>query len=268
MVEYGIILLKKKKNVSSMSLDDINNFVEDLKRTEGLLSPTNNNYNNKRNSNSKNRKFSSKKSISNSSFNKSITSNYSSKSSKSLNKKRDYSVKSKSKQKSGFLKRNESYSYNKNIKKNKKINKSFSGSENKNNYTRIKIDSNRELTANNYNFNKNENFGGQLALKDSFNSLSSKDAFFNNKKINNNTFNFASNKKSSKKSFQFNNDNGTKSAFFLESTLDEIIQSNKKYDRKVLLVFNGKETSDESEIIEIKHSLDGNYEVSLNYDDE
>jgi len=207
MVEYGIILLKKKKNVSSMSLDDINNFVEDLKRTEGLLSPTNNYYNNKRNSNSKNRKFSSKKNISNSSFNKSITSNYSSKSSKSLNKKRDYSVKSKSKQKSGFLKRNESFSYNKNIKKNKKINKSFSGSENKNNYTRIKIDSNRELTANNYNFNKNENFGGQLALKDSFNSLSSKDAFFTNKKINNNTFNFASNKKSSKKSFQFNNDN-------------------------------------------------------------
>ena len=68
--------------------------------------------------------------------------------------------------------------------------------------------------------------------------------------------------------FQFTNDNGTKSAFFLESTLDEIIQSNKKYDRKVLLVFNGKETSNESEIIEIKHSLDGNYEVSLNYDDE
>ena len=68
--------------------------------------------------------------------------------------------------------------------------------------------------------------------------------------------------------FQFNNDNGTKSAFFLERILDEIIQSNKKYDRKVLLVFNGKETFDESEIIEIKHSLDGNYEVSLNYDDE
>ena len=120
-----------------------------------------------------------------------------------MNKKRDYSVKSKSKQKSGFLKRNESFSYNKNIKKNKKINKSFSGSENKNNYTRIKIDSNRELTANNYNFNKNENFGGQLALKDSFNSLSSKDAFFTNKKINNNTFNFASNKKSSKKLSNF-----------------------------------------------------------------
>ena len=68
--------------------------------------------------------------------------------------------------------------------------------------------------------------------------------------------------------FQFINDNGTKSAFFLESTLDEIIQSNKIYDRKVTLVFNGTETTDESEIINIKHSLDGNYEVSFNYDEE
>lgn len=66
--------------------------------------------------------------------------------------------------------------------------------------------------------------------------------------------------------FQFINDNGTKSAFFLESILDEIIQSNKKYDRKVILVFNGTETTIESEIINIKHSLDGNYEVSFNYD--
>ena len=68
--------------------------------------------------------------------------------------------------------------------------------------------------------------------------------------------------------FQFSNDNGTKSAFFLESTLDEIIQSNKIYDRKVMLVFNGTETMDETEIINIKHSLDGNYEVSFNYDED
>ena len=68
--------------------------------------------------------------------------------------------------------------------------------------------------------------------------------------------------------FQFINDNGTKSAFFLESTLDEIIQSNKTYDRKVMLVFNGTETTNESEIIDIKHSLDGKYEVSLNYDED
>ena len=68
--------------------------------------------------------------------------------------------------------------------------------------------------------------------------------------------------------FQFANDNGTKSAFFLQSTLDEIIQSNKIYARKVILVFNGEETTNESEIINIKHSLDGIYEVSLNYDDD
>ncbi len=67
--------------------------------------------------------------------------------------------------------------------------------------------------------------------------------------------------------FQFINDNGTKNAFFLKSTLDEIIQSNKTNDRKVALVFNGIETTDEAEIINIKHSLDGDYEVSINYDD-
>lgn len=67
--------------------------------------------------------------------------------------------------------------------------------------------------------------------------------------------------------FQFYGANGTKSAFFLENTLDEIIQSNKTNDRKVSLVFNGTETTDESEIINIKHSLDGDYEVSINYDD-
>ena len=68
--------------------------------------------------------------------------------------------------------------------------------------------------------------------------------------------------------FQFANDNGTKSAFFLESTLDEIIESNKTQDRLVTLVFNGKEVTEESEIINIKHSLKGDYEVSFNYDDE
>ena len=79
MVEYGIILLKKKKNISAMSSDDIINFVEDFKRTEGLLSPINN-INNKKSSNSKSKK------ISNNSFlDKSITSNYSTKSSKSVN---------------------------------------------------------------------------------------------------------------------------------------------------------------------------------------
>ena len=60
MAEYGIILLKKKKNISSMSSDDIINFVEDFKRTEGLIPQTNNNYSTKKNSSSKN-KIQSKK---------------------------------------------------------------------------------------------------------------------------------------------------------------------------------------------------------------
>ncbi len=65
---------------------------------------------------------------------------------------------------------------------------------------------------------------------------------------------------------KFSNYNGTKTAFFVESILDGIIQSNKIYDKKVILVFNGDETTTESEIINIKKSLKGNYEVSLNYD--
>ena len=48
------------------------------------------------------------------------------------------------------------------------------------NLTRIKIDSNLELTNTN-NFNKND-FCRQQALKDSFNSLSSKDTFCTKKK--------------------------------------------------------------------------------------
>ena len=68
--------------------------------------------------------------------------------------------------------------------------------------------------------------------------------------------------------FQFYGANGTKNAFLLEHTLDEIVQSNKTNDRKVYLVFNGTETTEESEIINIKHSLDGDYEVSINYDED
>ena len=66
--------------------------------------------------------------------------------------------------------------------------------------------------------------------------------------------------------FQFKNDNGTKASIFVESTLDKIIQSNKTNDRKVTLVFEGKETTDEKKIIDIKHSLSGTYEVSIDYD--
>ena len=67
--------------------------------------------------------------------------------------------------------------------------------------------------------------------------------------------------------FQFTNANGTKSDFFLSSILDNIIQSNKTHERQVTLVFDGKETTNEEEIINIKHSLSGDYEVSLDYDD-
>ena len=197
MAEYGIILLKKKKNISSMSSEDIINFVEDFKRTEGLLSPLNNIINHKINSHSKNKN--SKKNLFENSFNKSITSNYSTKSSKSSNKKRGFSVKTKSKSKQKFLKRNESFSFNKSDKKNKKYkNKSFLNKDNikynNNNYMRIKIDSNREYKNNNLIPNKNENIEAQ-PLKESFASLSSKDAFTPNiikKNMNNN---FLSNQK-------------------------------------------------------------------------
>ena len=74
--------------------------------------------------------------------------------------------------------------------------------------------------------------------------------------------------KSKKETFnhQFINSNGTKQAIFVKSTLDIIILSNITLDRLVILIFNGTKTTDEKEIIEIKHSLDGEYEVSFNYD--
>ena len=67
--------------------------------------------------------------------------------------------------------------------------------------------------------------------------------------------------------FQFEHEGGTKNAFSLKNIFDEIVKSNKTNDRKVALVFNGTETTDETEIINIKHSLDGDYEVSINYDE-
>ncbi len=67
--------------------------------------------------------------------------------------------------------------------------------------------------------------------------------------------------------FQFIHDNGTKSDFFLEGILDKIIQSNKTHERLIILVFNGTEKTTEKEILDVKHSLKGDYEVSFNYDD-
>lgn len=72
----------------------------------------------------------------------------------------------------------------------------------------------------------------------------------------------------SKSSFnnQFFGANGTKNTFFLKNTLDDVIESNKTHKRKVTIEFENKEITDEKEIIEIKHSLSGDYEVSFNYD--
>ena len=67
---------------------------------------------------------------------------------------------------------------------------------------------------------------------------------------------------------KFSTYSGEKTANFVESILNGIIQSNKIYDRKVVLVFNGLEVTSESEIKNIKKSLNGNYEVSLDYDED
>ena len=80
-------------------------------------------------------------------------------------------------------------------------------------------------------------------------------------------FSFGSKRDINSFNFKFTNDSGTKSAFFMGDILDDVIESNKTHDRKVVLVFDGKEITDESEIVSIKHSLSGSYEVSLNYDD-
>ena len=68
--------------------------------------------------------------------------------------------------------------------------------------------------------------------------------------------------------FNFSSEIGTKSGFFLTDILDEINVSNKNNDRKITLVFNGKATTDETEIINIKHGLKDRdkYEVMVNYD--
>jgi rRNA maturation endonuclease Nob1 len=79
-------------------------------------------------------------------------------------------------------------------------------------------------------------------------------------------FSFGSKGNKSSFNFQFSNVSGTKDAFFIDSTLDKIVESNNTHDRKVALVFEGKETTDKTEIIDIKHSLSGKYEVSLEYE--
>lgn len=62
---------------------------------------------------------------------------------------------------------------------------------------------------------------------------------------------------------------GTQSKFFLSGYLDNIITKNKTYSNHTITVtYNDKTTTEEDEIIKIKHSLkDGcEYEVSVDYD--
>ena len=66
---------------------------------------------------------------------------------------------------------------------------------------------------------------------------------------------------------KFVNGNGTNQAMIVKRTLDNIIQSNKTNTRQITLVYEGKSITGENEIIDIKHSLDGEYEVSYKYND-
>ena len=63
---------------------------------------------------------------------------------------------------------------------------------------------------------------------------------------------------------------GTKSKFFVEHLLDEVVTSNKKNaDRLITVVFGEYSTTVPEEIVNLKHSLDdGKYEISLDYDDD
>lgn len=67
--------------------------------------------------------------------------------------------------------------------------------------------------------------------------------------------------------FQFEDENGTRQKIFVEDLLDDIIGSNKKYNRKIVLVYGDISATDENEIINIKHKLDkSKYEVRIDYD--
>jgi len=67
----------------------------------------------------------------------------------------------------------------------------------------------------------------------------------------------------------FENRVGTKATIFVKSALDDVNENNKKNtDHIILVVYNDIQTSDEDEIIQIKHGLDewSKYEVSIDYD--
>jgi len=63
---------------------------------------------------------------------------------------------------------------------------------------------------------------------------------------------------------------GTKATIFVKSTLDEVNKNNKKNTGHIVsVVYNDKITTNEADIIQIKHSLEewGEYEVSVDYDE-
>lgn len=68
--------------------------------------------------------------------------------------------------------------------------------------------------------------------------------------------------------FQFVHAKGTHNGFLLKDVLDNIIESNKTNDRKIILVFEGNTTTEENQILNYKHSLNdyADYEVIVNYD--
>jgi len=69
----------------------------------------------------------------------------------------------------------------------------------------------------------------------------------------------------------FESRTGTEPTLFVESTLDQVIRTNKKNTGHVVtVVYNNIVTSDETEIKNLKHSLEewGEYEVSIEYDED
>ena len=62
---------------------------------------------------------------------------------------------------------------------------------------------------------------------------------------------------------------GTKKGGHITSLLDNIITSNKKEDRKIIVIYQGNETQDETEIKKIKRNIEtfDDYEVTFEYDE-
>lgn len=60
---------------------------------------------------------------------------------------------------------------------------------------------------------------------------------------------------------------GTQSKFFIETALDIVVTKNKKNEDKLItVVYNEKNTTIPSEIVEIKHNLNNNYKYEISYD--